>query len=532
MKIKNYYKLTVLTWLLSLSACAPSLKKALEGPKDKQTISANNDLSELDRLTRLAKNDTIAYDPLHELSVLSNGWKTSWSLQEVTLPVSQINKATHLQVQQYLENLKKDNSERYKLIEWEAATYLQNLPDSVKRNIFIIDPSLRSLFPHYNDFTNICSTWKATCQDRTRSCYNYSGALMYEHLIKEKGFDFMIDRDYLNYVVYKNQLERIISELQHDGRMKSIFVDDGSSPSFYRALTVWWVIPQWIRTSKVSIQWWFSRDMTVYLQKKTETFKKNKILTAQQKIEYLQELIKELKEYHGNPPEKFTWKWKQYTPQLFAEHIGVKADNMVSIINKPDLTFNAAQTNNRFSREDSQTKDTINRNISYQDLQKLMRTSIEQWTPFEVALDTGEPWISARFTDHLWEAYSIIPNNRPVGYEFNYETPELKTQFESKIKTLCNKAYYQMTVEEKSQLRALRIAIWDITPNHVITIVGSYTNKEWQRFYLAYDSGLWASYTAQMRILSEQFLLANNTGANMKRNIVEKKLWIKISTKF
>lgn len=442
-------------------------------------------------------------------------------IKKITMEPSSVYTNVRNKAANYAQNIPHTNHyENIKsTIDPEIAS-LQWTPTAQEREVFILDQTMKSSIPSYKDFLPI-TTNKPVCQDLTWSCYNYSWAIMYELLLQKKWVtNVQIDRNYINYSVYKNQLTRMMEELR-DGSMKSVFVDDGSCASFYRAIDQWWIIPLWAKPTwkcPVEEHGWFSRDITIYLQKKTEELKLS-AMSPQDKIKQIEQLIMELTNYYGNPPKSFIWNEKTYTPQSFQKEQWIGKWDFVSVVNKPDLPLNTITHNNRFEREDPQTKEPINYNISIANMKELMRFSLSQWVPFEAGIDVGEPWVRSVYGSNDTEIKSLIPWDRPVWYNFAFENDSLKQTYWQELNQLKKKPYHEMNLKEQNRLRKIRSLIWDIAPNHVITIIGMKQMNDWSVYYLAHDSGLWISAYGQQRILSEDYLIQNNVWINVTKSI-------------
>jgi hypothetical protein len=379
--------------------------------------------------------------------------------------------------------------------------------------------------PDVKDFTLIPHINAPVNQQLSRSCYNYSGALMYENMASKKWFDINIDRGYVNYRVYRVQLERLIKQLEETGVMDDTFHDDGSQASFYRAIQRWGIIPQGIRNNPVDAHGGWSRDMTTMLVAQTSAIQKDSTLDPTQKIERLRKLIDQLTSYYGNPPIDDIFKYgdKIYTPTSLHNTIGVDIADIVPLVNIPTEQYGSIVDNNRFVREDYQTKEKINLNMPINILHDLISTSIAQWYPVEVWIDTGEPWSKAYHGNNQM-LYSVIPSWWPQGYNLDHESTIPIDQYQDTIATLCAQDYHQMSPQQQEQLRSIRRIIWDITPNHVIILVGMYQDTDGNIWYLAYDSSRNTTYgddTSQhnMRIISADYIDVNNVWVNIHTDI-------------
>lgn len=217
--------------------------------------------------------------------------------------------------------------------------------------------------------------------------------------------------------------------------------------------------------------------------------------------------------YLGPAPEKFEYNGKSYTPQSFAKEMGLNADDFVSITS---WTHHPFYTSFPLEIADNWLW-TSSMNVPLEEMKKIADNALENGYTIGWAADVSEGGFQWR------NGFALLPEEKSEG---DMEGTELSRWVQLSDKDR-EKAQYQIKgpVKEKSVTQESRqegFDRWDTTDDHGMTIVGTATDQEGNRYYKVKNSWDTNQLYGGYIYVSEPFFLDKTISMMVHKDAVPK----------
>ena len=217
--------------------------------------------------------------------------------------------------------------------------------------------------------------------------------------------------------------------------------------------------------------------------------------------------------YLGPAPEKFEYNGKSYTPQSFAKEMGLNADDFVSITS---WTHHPFYTSFPLEIADNWLW-ASSMNVPLEEMKKIADNALENGYTIGWAADVSEGGFQWR------NGFALLPEEKSEG---DMEGTELSRWVQLSDKDR-EKAQYQIKgpVKEKSVTQESRqegFDRWDTTDDHGMTIVGTATDQEGNRYYKVKNSWDTNQLYGGYIYVSEPFFLDKTISMMVHKDAVPK----------
>jgi bleomycin hydrolase len=329
-------------------------------------------------------------------------------------------------------------------------TILKQLEEYSKKSAPTVTPTYFTLdLSHYNLPTNIgdyTQYWHnaPVSQGVTGTCWCFSATSFLEsEAYRLNGIQVKLSE---MYIVYWEYVERARAFVKNKGDMH--FAEGSEANAVIRMMKMYGAVPLEAYPGKPADQPFYDhRAMMDEMESYLKNVKESNAWNEKIVIETIQDI---LRSYMGEPPKKFTWQGKEYTPGVFlTDVLKLNLNDYYSFMSTMALPYNQR---GELEEPDNWWHSTDYYNVSLDDFFMLITNALTKGYTVSNCGDVSEP-------GHLsFEEVSVIPTfDIPADY-----------------------------IDEYS--RQMRIVNETTTDDHCIHIVG-YLLRDGQYWFLIKDSG-------------------------------------------
>ncbi len=282
-------------------------------------------------------------------------------------------------------------------------------------------------------------------QGNTGTCWSFSTTSFYESEVKRiHGIEVRLSPIYTAYWEFVEKARRFVRK-----RGNSYFAQGSEANAVARIWKKYGIVPMEAYTGLLPGQKFHDHskmfaEMKAYL----ESVKKNNAWNEDEVLETIKSIMNH---YIGTPPEKFTYKGKEYTPKSFLkDYLKLNLDDYVEILS---LKVYPYWKQVEYKVPDNWWHSEDYYNVPLDVFMKIIKKSIRKGYSMAIGGDVSEP-----------------------GYDSHAEVAVVPT-FDIPSEYINDDA------------RAFRFSNGSTTDDHGIHLVGYYTDKDGKDWYLIKDSG-------------------------------------------
>jgi bleomycin hydrolase len=327
-------------------------------------------------------------------------------------------------------------------------------------------------------------------QAKSGTCWSFATTSFIETELLKKGFDELNLSEM--YSVRRKLLLMAEKYIRYHGT--SNFGDGGQAHDVLDAVRNYGMVPESVYSGmNIGLNEHNQGEMMAVLQGMLDGILKNK--NGKLTPRWKEALEAVLNIYLGTPPEKFTYKGIEYTPETFAKHTGFNPDEYVEISSYSEIPmyskFILPVPDNWANAEYY--------NVTEEDLVSIINNALEKG--YSVCWD-GDV---SRDNFYRAEGYGVIPEENKKNHESNIK-PENEKEITPKMR--------QKSFDD-----------FDVTDDHLMHIVGLAKDQERTKFY--YTKNSWGTSNQKYNgywYLSENYIRLKTIAIMVNKDSIPEKI--------
>lgn len=339
-------------------------------------------------------------------------------------------------------------------------------------------------------FTAVRDNKASAVKDQSRSgtCWSFAGiALIESELLRNGKGEYDLSEMWIARNAY---LEKAVKYARLHG--KSEFSQGGATHDVFNMIKKYGIVPEEVYAG---LNYGTTDHQHYELEKVLKGYMSGLIQNGNGKLSpaWQQGLNGILDAYFGEMPEKFTYKGKEYTPQTFAQSLGINMDDYVSITS---FTHHPFYTQFAIEVPDNWAAGT-SYNVPLDEMMQITDNALNNGYSVEWAADVSEPGFQYS------KGFAVMPSDKPedMGATERAKWETLSAKDKKGVAAQATEPITEIAVTQ--EMRQQGYDNYMTTDDHGMLITGLYKDQNGKPFYKVknswntdniYDGYFYASY--------------------------------------